>query len=163
MVTLITRVVFINPSLHIYLSNILLYFPKYTQSDFILSNRFKSYTIMCLTWMSLVTGIQLLFIFLQCPALFTSFKHVLLKTFSDQAVVAHAFNPSPWEAEAGRFLSSRPAWSIEWVPGQPGLSRETLSWKNNNNKKQKTKNKQKKAPHIFWIHFYKHKSQLICT
>jgi hypothetical protein len=26
------------------------------------------------------------------------------------AVVAHAFNPSTWEAEAGRFLSSRPAW-----------------------------------------------------
>jgi hypothetical protein len=23
--------------------------------------------------------------------------------------VAHAFNPSSWEAEAGRFLSSRPA------------------------------------------------------
>jgi hypothetical protein len=28
-------------------------------------------------------------------------------------VVAHAFNPSTWEAEAGGFLSSRPAWSIE--------------------------------------------------
>jgi hypothetical protein len=26
-------------------------------------------------------------------------------------VVAHTFNPSTWEAEAGRFLSSRPAWS----------------------------------------------------
>jgi hypothetical protein len=26
-----------------------------------------------------------------------------------QAEVAHAFNPSTWEAEAGRFLSSRPA------------------------------------------------------
>ena len=24
-----------------------------------------------------------------------------------------AFNPSTWEAEAGRFLSSRPAWSTE--------------------------------------------------
>jgi hypothetical protein len=28
-------------------------------------------------------------------------------------VVAHAFNPSTWEAEAGGFLSSRPAWSTE--------------------------------------------------
>jgi hypothetical protein len=28
-------------------------------------------------------------------------------------VVAHAFNPSTREAEAGRFLSSRPAWSTE--------------------------------------------------
>jgi hypothetical protein len=30
--------------------------------------------------------------------------------FSSQAVVVHAFNPSTWEAEAGGFLSSRPAW-----------------------------------------------------
>jgi hypothetical protein len=55
-------------------------------------------------------------------------------------------NPSTREAEAGRFLSSRPAWSTEWVPGQPGVYRETLSRKqtdkqtnkqkpNNNNKK----------------------------
>ena len=50
--------------------------------------------------------------------------------------MAHAFNPSTWEAEAGRFLSSRPAWSTEWVLGQPGLYRETLSRKTNN----KTKN-----------------------
>jgi hypothetical protein len=28
-------------------------------------------------------------------------------------VVAHAFNPSTREAEAGEFLSSRPAWSTE--------------------------------------------------
>jgi major histocompatibility complex class I len=28
-------------------------------------------------------------------------------------VVAHTFNPSTWEAEAGRFLSSRTAWSTE--------------------------------------------------
>jgi hypothetical protein len=42
-------------------------------------------------------------------------------------VVAHAFNSSTWEAEAGGFLSSRPAWSTKWVPGQPGIYRETLS------------------------------------
>jgi hypothetical protein len=28
-------------------------------------------------------------------------------------VVVHAFDPSTWEAEAGEFLSSRPAWSTE--------------------------------------------------
>jgi hypothetical protein len=50
-------------------------------------------------------------------------------------VVAHAFNPSTWEAEAGGFLSSRPAWSTEWVPGQPGLHRETLSRKTKKKKK----------------------------
>jgi hypothetical protein len=31
------------------------------------------------------------------------------KRGSRRAVVAHAFNPSTWEAEAGEFLSSRPA------------------------------------------------------
>jgi hypothetical protein len=38
-----------------------------------------------------------------------------LKLINDisRAVVTHAFNPSAWEAEAGRFLSSRPAWSTE--------------------------------------------------
>jgi hypothetical protein len=30
-----------------------------------------------------------------------------------RAVVAHAFNPSTWEAEAGGSLSTRPAWSTE--------------------------------------------------
>jgi hypothetical protein len=42
-------------------------------------------------------------------------------------VVAHTFNPSTWEAEAGGFLGSRPAWSTEWVPGQPGLQRNPVS------------------------------------
>jgi hypothetical protein len=36
-----------------------------------------------------------------------------LKKQEDRAVVARAFNPSTWEAEAGRLLSSRPAWSTE--------------------------------------------------
>jgi hypothetical protein len=60
-------------------------------------------------------------------------------------VVGHAFNPSTWEAEAGGFLSSSPAWSTEWIPGQPGLHRETLSrkTKNKKNKKQKWQIKKK--------------------
>jgi hypothetical protein len=57
------------------------------------------------------------------------------------AVVAHAFNPSTWQAEAGGFLSSRPAWSSEWVPGQPGLHRETLSQKNQTKPNKKRDNK----------------------
>jgi hypothetical protein len=64
------------------------------------------------------------------------------KQKQSRVVVAHAFNPSIWEAEAGEFLSSRPAWSTEWVPGQPGLHREILSGK----PKTKTKNKQTKKP-----------------
>ena len=53
--------------------------------------------------------------------------------------MAHTFNPSTWEAEAGEFLSSRPAWFTDWVPGQPRLHRETLSQeiKNNNNNNNK--------------------------
>jgi hypothetical protein len=35
------------------------------------------------------------------------------KTNQPGMVVAHAFNPSTWEAEAGGFLSWRPAWSTE--------------------------------------------------
>jgi hypothetical protein len=55
-----------------------------------------------------------------------------------QGVVAHAFNPSTPEAEAGGFLSLRPAWSTEWAPGQPGLYRETLSRKTKKKKKSDT-------------------------
>jgi hypothetical protein len=49
-------------------------------------------------------------------------------------MVTHAFNPSTWEAEAGGFLSLKPVWSTEWVIGQPGLHRETLSQKTKQNK-----------------------------
>jgi major histocompatibility complex class I len=41
---------------------------------------------------------------------------VLKKAQIGLGVVAHAFNPSTWEAEAGGFLNSRPAWSTESVP-----------------------------------------------
>ena len=58
--------------------------------------------------------------------------------------VAPAFNPSTWEAEAGGFLSLRPAWSTEWALGQPGMHRETLSWKTKTNK-QTNKTKQNKT------------------
>jgi hypothetical protein len=56
-----------------------------------------------------------------------------------RAVVAHAFNPSTREAEAGGFLSSRPAWSTHGVPGQPRIHRETLSRKTKKKKKKKKK------------------------
>jgi hypothetical protein len=53
----------------------------------------------------------------------------LKKSLLVPGVVAHTFNPSTWEAEAGGFLSSRPTWSTKRILGQPGLYRETLSRK----------------------------------
>jgi major histocompatibility complex class I len=35
------------------------------------------------------------------------------KQVQGPGMVAHAFNPNTWEAEAGGFLSSRPAWSTK--------------------------------------------------
>ena len=60
-----------------------------------------------------------------------------------QAVVAHTFNPSNWEAEVGESLSLRAAWSTKQVPGQSDqLHREILSRKIKTNKQ---KNKKIKA------------------
>jgi hypothetical protein len=38
---------------------------------------------------------------------------IIKKLMKKPGVVAHAFNPSTREAEAGGFLSSRPAWSTK--------------------------------------------------
>jgi hypothetical protein len=86
-----------------------------------------------------------------------------LKTVAaSRAVVAHASSPSTQEAEAGGFLSLRPAWSTEWVPGQPGLHRETLSWKNKTNKQTNKKDcssdllctlRAQSFQKLLWVHF----------
>jgi hypothetical protein len=76
---------------------------------------------------------------------------ITVKESFEPGVVAHTFNPSTREAEAGGFLSLKPARSTEWIPGQPGLHRETLSWKNKtkqNKTKNKTKQTNKKKPHL---------------
>jgi hypothetical protein len=54
-------------------------------------------------------------------------------------VVAHAFNPSTREAEAGEFLSSRPAWSTAC------LEKKTKTKPKQTNKKTKQKQKQNKT------------------
>jgi hypothetical protein len=56
-------------------------------------------------------------------------------------VVAHAFDTSTWEAEAGGFLSSRPAYKVSSRTAR-ATQRNPVS--KTKNKKQKTKNKQKK-------------------
>jgi major histocompatibility complex class I len=39
--------------------------------------------------------------------------YLAFKSVLQPGVAAHAFNLSTWEAEAGGFLSSRPAWSTK--------------------------------------------------
>jgi hypothetical protein len=75
-------------------------------------------------------------------------------------VVAHTFNCSTREAEAGGFLSLRLAWSTKGVPGQPGLHRETLPQKTKKKKKQKKK-KQILYNHIFCTIFEKRNKIII--
>jgi hypothetical protein len=55
---------------------------------------------------------------------------------------ALVFSPSTWEAEAGRFLSLRPAWSTNWVHRQPGLLRNPDSKKPTNQPNKQTNKKQ---------------------
>ena len=83
-----------------------------------------------------------------CIFVFTVIDESHKKSYYQPGVVAHTFSPSTREAEAGGFLRSRTAWSTKWVPGQPGLYRETLSRKT----KQKQKQKQKAIiPKCWWI------------
>jgi hypothetical protein len=60
-------------------------------------------------------------------------------------VVVHACNPSTWEAEAGRFLSSRPAWSTEFQDSQ-GYTEKPYLEKQTNKQTLKTKTRKKKYP-----------------
>ena len=55
--------------------------------------------------------------------------------------MAHDFNPSTLESEAGRSLNSKPALSTEQVPGQSWLHKQTLSRKKQNNKSEKEEGK----------------------
>jgi hypothetical protein len=67
------------------------------------------------------------------------------KEFESWAVVAHAFNPSTWEAEAGEFLSSRPTWSRVSSRTARAIWRNPVSKnKNKNINKNKQTHKQNK-------------------
>jgi hypothetical protein len=57
-------------------------------------------------------------------------------------VVAHAFNPSTREAEAGGFLSLRPAWSTSEFQDSQGYTEKPCLEKP---KKKKNKNKKTKS------------------
>jgi hypothetical protein len=59
-------------------------------------------------------------------------------------VVAHPFNPSTWEPEAGRFLSSRLAWSTKFQDSQVYREKPCLK-KTKQNKTKQNKTKQNKT------------------
>jgi hypothetical protein len=62
-------------------------------------------------------------------------------------MVAHTFNPSTREAEAGGSLSLRRAWTTESNPEQPGLHREKPCFRKKiNKKKKKSKRRVKLLP-----------------
>ena len=48
-----------------------------------------------------------------CNSQYQEEKRTEIEIKFEPGVVAHAFNPRIWEAEAGGFLSSRPAWSTK--------------------------------------------------
>jgi hypothetical protein len=74
---------------------------------------------------------------------------VVLKTGSWPGVVAHASNPSTWEAEAGGFLSSRPAWSqSEFQDSQGYTEKPCLEKPTKQNKTKQNKTKQNKTTRI---------------
>jgi hypothetical protein len=62
-------------------------------------------------------------------------------------VVAHTFNPSTWEAEAGGFLSSRTAWSTKVsFRTARAIQRNPVSKNKNKNKKKKKEKKSLQQP-----------------
>lgn len=62
-------------------------------------------------------------------------------------MVAHSFNPRPWEAEGVPSLSSRLAWPTERVPEQPEIYKETLFRKQHNNNSQQGDSADKSVYH----------------
>lgn len=54
---------------------------------------------------------------------------MILKIVIKPGMMARAFNLSIWEAGAGKYVSSRPAWSIVYIvpPGELELHSEPLS------------------------------------
>jgi hypothetical protein len=63
-------------------------------------------------------------------------------------MVAHAFNPSTWEVEAGEFLSSRPAWATQRNP----VSKNEKTNKQTN--KQQQKNFKRKRGPVVVVHTF---------
>jgi hypothetical protein len=71
-------------------------------------------------------------------------EFTLFQNMMELAMVAHAFNLSTQEAEAGKSLNWRIAWFPQLVPGQSGLHRRIMSQKQTiAKKKRKEKNERR--------------------
>jgi hypothetical protein len=70
-------------------------------------------------------------------------------------VVVHAFNPSTREAEAGRFLSSRPAWTTNEFHDSQGYTEKPCI------EKPKTKTQTNKQTKNFKLNPKMHQSNII--
>jgi hypothetical protein len=67
-----------------------------------------------------------------------------------------------WPMSVGRWISSsRPSWSTEWVPGQPGLYRETMSWRKEN-KQTNNYNKKAKVCSVHNLGFWEVRLKILC-
>ena len=80
------------------------------------------------------------------------FAWMLPSSHFDNGLNFWACNPAPFKCctyksslDPGGFLSLRPAWYTEWVPGQPGLYRETLSQKSKAKQNKTNKQTNKKS------------------
>jgi len=74
---------------------------------------------------------------------------VTLKPLRSWEVVMHTFNPSSQEAETSRSLSSRPAWSTEWVQNKVSQGYTEKSCLKKTGQKER---KEKKTLKItFWV------------
>jgi hypothetical protein len=68
-----------------------------------------------------------------------------LKPYPRRAVVAHAFDTSTWEAEAGRFLSLRPSLVYRVSSRTARATQRNLVSKNKKQTSKQNKTKQKKT------------------
>jgi hypothetical protein len=77
-------------------------------------------------------------------------------------VVAHAFNPSTREAEAGGFLSSRPAWSTSEFQDSQGYTEKPCLEKPKKKKKKKKRERErmKTAMIAFFVRSVQEKTRL---
>ena len=64
----------------------------------------------------------------------------------------HAFNPSTWEAEAGRFLSSRTARTIQRNPVSKNQKRKKEKKRKEKKKKENLSSLEKVMYSLIWDH-----------